>query len=264
MTYRGHRTRDQIGLRAPRSRSFNIDPDGLLFHWPGHNVWLGSLAEAESFMRRVQHDHMAGNGWSDFAYSMGTWGGWTFSGRGRGVRTAANGTNAANGTKHAVLVMKGPDEPLDAGDIDGMWAAWNMLGKGHHGVHSDVRPTLCAGPYVERAVRAGPTNPEKESIVADWRYENEAEWARNAGIYSRFTKPGDPVDTDELAVFLHRAHVRGLLDKEPSGPPIDTSGWKYPTEAEYCIRAGIFSRHTKPGDQVTTDHLAVFLERALS
>lgn len=77
--------------------------------------YSGSAAETKSdhskcagVVKSIQKYHMDTNGWADIAYSyLVCIHGYVFEGRGRGVRTAANGTNAGNDAYHAVCFLGG-------------------------------------------------------------------------------------------------------------------------------------------------------------
>jgi hypothetical protein len=77
--------------------------------------YSGSAAETKldhslcaGVVRGIQNHHMDTRGWADIAYSFLVCNhGAIFTGRGRGVRTAANGTNEGNGSFHAVCFLGG-------------------------------------------------------------------------------------------------------------------------------------------------------------
>lgn len=168
MTFRGFIPRAEWGALDPRSRSTNIQPVGSLAHWMGTRVGHISHARCFDYVRRVQRFHMdrdTGRGWVDIAYSMlPCRHGYVFAGRGAGIRTAANGTNAANGAYHAIAVLVGEGDTVTADAIDGMWWAWDALGRGHIGDHRDVRSTDCPGPDIDRATNDPPSHTPTEGV----------------------------------------------------------------------------------------------------
>ena len=89
---------------------------GGAFHWNG-NRGLGLIgcdgSRCRAVFDAIRAYHMA-NGWVEVAYNHlrcpGC--GRTFTGRGWGARSGANGTSAANREWHAWMVMYGGNEPL--------------------------------------------------------------------------------------------------------------------------------------------------------
>jgi peptidoglycan hydrolase-like protein with peptidoglycan-binding domain len=102
----GFRTRQQLGLVAPRSVSHQIDadPGGVAVHYGGDPAPVKDHAACESRWRAWQAMHMAApRGWNDIAYTGGYCShGYAFAGRGLGVRTAGQGTNDGNDRYYAV------------------------------------------------------------------------------------------------------------------------------------------------------------------
>jgi N-acetylmuramoyl-L-alanine amidase len=106
--------RNQWGAAPPRGR----DPlpaaqaRGVAVHYTG----MDSDEQAEhrncaGRVRGIQRYHMETNGWLDIAYSHVFCGhGYVFVGRGFGIRTAANGTTAANDQFFAVCFLGNDSE----------------------------------------------------------------------------------------------------------------------------------------------------------
>jgi hypothetical protein len=105
-------------------------------------------------VKGIQRYHMEENGWLDIAYShLVCRHGYVFVGRGYGIRTAANGTTAANDHYFAVCFL-GDDTP---GRADVTRQARDSLGvlirdyqrryprALHVRPHSAFTPTLCPG-----------------------------------------------------------------------------------------------------------------------
>lgn len=124
----GFVSRADCGLRGPKSVSRNITPErgGSAPHYGGPRQ---SAAEPDSdharciaTWRNWQKYHMDAKGWADIAYTGGFCNhGYAFAGRGIGVRTAANGTNAGNQNYYAFTWIGGEgqtptQEALDAAD----------------------------------------------------------------------------------------------------------------------------------------------------
>lgn len=175
----GFVTREEAGLRRPRSVSRNITPErgGVSEHYGGgpqsaahpgsdHDqciyTWLG-----------WQDYHMDKHGWVDLAYTGGFCNhGYAFAGRGAGVRTAANGTNVGNQNFYAIVWIGGEgqtptQEALDAAD----WWLEKLRGAGAGNAvkpHNFFKPTGCPGDPIEAhaASRDGVTDfretPKKE------------------------------------------------------------------------------------------------------
>jgi hypothetical protein len=81
------------------------DADGCAVHYSAG----GSPSDhrnCAATVRGIQNYHMDVQGWQDIAYSwLGCPHGYLFRGRGLGVRTAANGTNAANSRYYAYCFL---------------------------------------------------------------------------------------------------------------------------------------------------------------
>lgn len=113
----GFVSRAEAGLRKPRSFSRNITPGrggGVAVHHGGGpqraaepNSDHARCVETWRIWQKVHMD-LRGRGWVDIAYTGGFCNhGYAFAGRGAGVRTAANGTNAGNQTHYAVTWIGG-------------------------------------------------------------------------------------------------------------------------------------------------------------
>lgn len=104
-------SREQWEAREPK----NITP--LVFSEQRGTVlhYSGAASDAkfdhqvcDDTIRAIQNFHMDVRGWADIAYSsLCCIHGGVFTGRGRGVRTAANGTTAGNDAYHAVCFLGG-------------------------------------------------------------------------------------------------------------------------------------------------------------
>lgn len=124
----GFVSRAQAGLRGPKSVSKNISPQngGVAVHYGGPRQPAADSsadhARCISTWKAWQTYHMNTHGWSDIAYTGGfCQHGYAFAGRGAGVRTAANGTNAGNQNYYAVTWIGGEgqtptSQALDAAD----------------------------------------------------------------------------------------------------------------------------------------------------
>lgn len=150
---KGFRTRAQLSLRAPRSVSHNITPanGGVAVHWNGGPVGAKDHARCESHWRNDQNYHMDQLGWADIAYTGGfCQHGICLAGRGFGVRTAANGSNAGNQNHYAFCWLGGTGE-VPTGDAYNALEWWVNEARVHGGAGKNVLPhnvfyaTACPG-----------------------------------------------------------------------------------------------------------------------
>jgi len=112
-------SRERWGARDPKSITPLVQnvQRGTALHYSG------SLAEVKEdhancagVVRGIQNFHMDIRGWADIAYSfICCIHGAVFTGRGRGVRTAANGTTNGNSWYHAVCFLGG--DKVDRADV---------------------------------------------------------------------------------------------------------------------------------------------------
>jgi len=153
----GFISRAEAGLRAPRSVSRNITPGngGVSSHYGGGHQSAAELdadhARCVSTWLSWQAYHMDSHGWVDIAYTGGFCNhGYAFAGRGVGVRTAANGTNAGNQNYYAVVWIGGEGQTPTQAAFDAL--AWWIVqlrenGKAGNAVkpHWFFKPTGCPG-----------------------------------------------------------------------------------------------------------------------
>lgn len=115
-----------------------------------------------SVVRGIQNFHMDGKGWSDIAYNfLLCRHGYVFEGRGLNVWNGANGTNTANKSSHAIMVMVGegngfPEEAkrafVDA--VDHVAARTRAPAAPVVG-HRDHKATACPGDEIYKWIHAG-------------------------------------------------------------------------------------------------------------
>lgn len=157
----GFVSRAQAGLRRPTSVSRNITPSngGVAGHWGGTAQRVNTHADCLKIWRGWQSYHMRVHGWSDIAYTMGyCQHGYAFAGRGAGVRTAANGTNAGNQSYYAVTWIGGQGQAPTRAALDAF--EWCVLTLRKAGAGRRVRPhnafkdTACPGPQVKAHCQA--------------------------------------------------------------------------------------------------------------
>lgn len=150
-------TRAAWAARPARSRS-TITTRGSRIHWNGPTIWRGTIGEHSrcySLVRGIQAFHMDTRGWADIAYSdVLCPHGYVFAGRGRGVRTAANGTSACNNVYEALCYLAGEGDPFtDAAKVTAR--AWINERGDDVGPHSSCRSTSCPGDSIRAWLRAG-------------------------------------------------------------------------------------------------------------
>lgn len=131
-------------------------------------------AECANVVRSIQHFHMDTRGWADIAYSFLPCNhGAIFVGRGRGIRTAANGTNSGNDGYHAVCFLGGDRDGRADVTPEGFAAlkiairdcnAW--AGVKEVRPHSSFKSTECPGDEIRAWIARGlPT--EDEDMTTD-------------------------------------------------------------------------------------------------
>jgi hypothetical protein len=158
-------SREAAGLQPRRSVSYSITPEGLTAHYGGGSPWRGAdrssrerfrdttdHARCASIWRGWQAFHMspgwAGtrNGGSDVAYTSAVCPhGVRFEGRGPGVRTGANGTNAGNQRSYATVYIAGDADPVTDEAKAAFLDEAARLRVPLRWDHSDWKPTACAG-----------------------------------------------------------------------------------------------------------------------
>lgn len=188
MTYRGHLSRAEIGLRPPRSRSTRISPSrgGVAEHYAGPaqrvSTALSGHSRCLALWRGFQDFHMrsvssGGRGWVDIAYTMGCCQhGYLLAGRGVGVRTAATGP--ANGSFYAICAILGEGERPTKDLLDAMEAGIAMLRAAGAGMavhpHRRYMSTSCPGDFLAqhaasvdgRPIGAARPSPPEEDVMA--------------------------------------------------------------------------------------------------
>jgi hypothetical protein len=142
MTYAGFRTRKQLKLRAPKSRSTNVSPEdgGVAVHWGGPGNSPKDHEKCEERWRAWQNFHMDGRKWVDIAYNFGFCNhGYVLAGRGYGVRSAGQGTNDGNDMFMAACFVGGEDGPVaNVHAIDAL--KWIIAECRRLGAGQEVRP----------------------------------------------------------------------------------------------------------------------------
>lgn len=150
-------TRADAGLRQPRSISRNIAPQegGTTIHYAGSNQRVSNLLSGHTrcvnLWRGYQNYHMDSRGFADVAYTGAfCQHGYAFAGRGAGIRTGANGTNAGNYRYYAVVWIGGEGETPTREALNAMaWWIRDLRRAGAAGMrvvpHSFHKGTACPG-----------------------------------------------------------------------------------------------------------------------
>lgn len=160
-------TRAEWGARPPRSIT-RLQVGRNTDHWEGPHMGTFPHASCASKVRGIQNFHMDARGWGDIAYNtVSCPHGYVFEGRGRGVRSAANGTNAGNGGSYADCYLGGEGDPFTEAGARAKRAAGDWLtypGSPRLG-HRDWKATACPGDtiyhwtHAGQPVSGGPTPP---------------------------------------------------------------------------------------------------------
>ena len=140
----------------PTQTSTNITPVGVLVHWVGPSMGTPNHGDCADRVRGIRSYHINGNGWADIAYSaLVCPHGYVFEGRGKGRRTAANGTNDGNQRFYAVCYLGGQGDDFTDDAKNGINDAIDWLGGGEVGGHRDATSTSCPGGVIYSWVEAG-------------------------------------------------------------------------------------------------------------
>lgn len=188
-------SRADWGARAPRNRQ-PLDRNaqrGSAVHYTAADAdEQADHANCAGRVRGIQSFHMDGNGWADIAYSfLACKHGTVFEGRGRGVRTAAQGTDAGNDAYHAVCFLgddtSGRDDVTGAGrEAIAAAVAHCNAWAGVDGVrpHSSFKATACPGDQLRAFIAAGmPTTTEEDDMTPE-------QAAQLAAIHAGLIVPG--------------------------------------------------------------------------
>lgn len=152
--------------RGPRSTTRISDPQGTTAHYAGPSDWRQAGVDRSTpdrFAATTDHDrcpqimrahrdfHMDSRGWSFYAYSGSACPHQqAFIGRGRDVRTAAQGTTAGNNRSLAIQalglgVTNGVEDPLTDGAKRAFIDLADYLGYPLRWGHRDWKSTSCPG-----------------------------------------------------------------------------------------------------------------------
>lgn len=208
-------SREEWGARHANT-STNITPEGVAIHWEGPHMGTPAHVDCAPRVRGIQSFHMEGNGWADVAYSAIVCPhGSVFEGRGRGHRTAANGTNDGNQRYYAVCYLGGEGDPFTEEAQTGINDAIEWLGGGEIVGHRDLTSTACPGEEIYAWVQAGhpspggppaPPPPHQEEltmIVFDGPPERGGGVWKSDGVFRNRVRTGDTWPALEAAGAKH-------------------------------------------------------------
>lgn len=159
-------SRATVGLAPPKSAPRIPGPvESATAHYNGPEVKIPASAphtRCREFWVSVQHYHMETKGWHDVAYSVAVCQhGIVMAGRGKGVRTAANGTNHGNNVSYAIFFLVGGDEQPTDDAYRAARDAATALGVTPIVPHSKWKATGCPGSPVLQWTRDGAPTPVK-------------------------------------------------------------------------------------------------------
>lgn len=161
-------SRAEVGLRAPRARPSNITPRHLTGHYggPAPARWPWSHARCPTIWKSWQDYHMrpgglgVKDGAADIGYTSGVCPhGHRYEGRGPGVRSGGNGTNAGNQNSYACVYIAGEGTPLTDDAKRAFLDEARRLKVPLNRSHSDWKPTECPGSPLRAWIRAGVPAP---------------------------------------------------------------------------------------------------------
>lgn len=206
-------SREAWGARPAEGRPTNIAPEGLTIHYGGRSPWPSPIAKAAdhdhgrcaAILRAWQDYHMS-PGWSgtadgavDLAYSSAVCpGGFRFEGRGPGVRTAANGTNAGNLRSYATVYIAGDRDVLTPEAVEAYHDEADRFGEPLRWGHRDWLQTGCPGTLLWAWRQAGFPQPEEDDLPLTETDLDKVE-ARVREVLADWTPPSTVVIDDDDA-----------------------------------------------------------------
>jgi len=150
-------TRQEWGARDPKSITRLISGK-VTSHWEGPHMGVFPHESCDDKVRGIQNFHMDSRGWSDIAYNaVACPHGYVFEGRGRGVKSAANGTTAGNAGAFAICYLGGEGDEFTEAGKRAMKAGgdWLTFAGSARNSHRDWKATACPGDAIAGWTAAG-------------------------------------------------------------------------------------------------------------
>jgi hypothetical protein len=212
-------TREQWGARPWREPNGSIPYHrpraGVKIHYLGNEYSYGEHDTCAAYVRKIQAEHMDGDGWSDIGYSFVVCEhGYVFEGRGLKRRNSANGDVPLNEAHYAVCGLvgsRGSTQPTHD-QLNGLRDAIEYCQKegsagGEIKGHRDGYATDCPGPVLYAWVRAGgprpagsgtpapkpqlaPASPRGQSTIGGLRYGEGASGLHVTAVGRALVKAG--------------------------------------------------------------------------
>lgn len=159
-------SRDDAALREARGRTA-LNVKVATAHWGGDSPGpIDDHDECAGWLRAWQAQHMdtaqlAPQGATDIAYNLGVCQhGYVFELRGRGTRSAANGSYDANSSSYAIVYVGGTGAPFTDEAKHGFNDAAEYLGASLDWGHRDWVGTGCPGDEIYQWVHDGHPRPD--------------------------------------------------------------------------------------------------------
>ena len=182
-------SRAEWGAVAPKGARNKLGSVmGVAVHWEAaappknHDQCAGAV-------KQIQEFHMGpSRKWSDIAYNyLACDHGFLFEGRGKGIGSAANGTDFGNQHFYAVCWLGGPGhEPADAA-LGAIADARRMLSPdGQVFPHSHFFATACPGPKLAAWVKGGAKDPGNPEVGTGHTWSAKRNDGKAVGPFDRF------------------------------------------------------------------------------
>lgn len=154
-------SRSQWGARPPTGNYSSINSTVTTGHWEGPHMGSFPHDSCATKVRGIQAYHMDQNGWTDIAYNgLACPHGYVFEGRGPQHRSAANGTDYANGTSAVICYIGGEGDPFTPEGQQAMSDGAGWLGDPMFKGHRDWYNTACPGDVIYGWITSGAHVPE--------------------------------------------------------------------------------------------------------
>jgi hypothetical protein len=146
-------------------------------------------ADCAKAVKQIQAFHMGpSRGWSDIAYNyLACNHGFLFEGRGKGIGSAANGTDFGNQHFYAVCWLGGPGHKPEDEALGAIADARAMLAPdGDVFPHAHFFATACPGPDLSAWVKLGAKDPGKPDAGTGHTWTAKRHDGKSVGPFDRF------------------------------------------------------------------------------